>query len=69
MAEPQERISKETREAAQQDAPAEHGAAEKPTPEEVAAAERYGEASDETKANYEEALERGADQQGEGRTP
>lgn len=69
MAEPQERISKETREVAQHDALAEHGAAEVPTPEEVAAADRYGDASSETKASYDEALERGANQQGEGRTP
>ena len=66
---PQERISGATREAGARDAEAPHGAQETPTPEELEAADRYGGASAETGEHYEEALERGASQQGEGRIP
>jgi hypothetical protein len=65
----QPRISDATREVAARDASAEHGASEVPTAEEEAAAERYGKASEQTAAEYEEALERGANQPGEGRLP
>ncbi len=40
-----------------------------PTPEEEAAAERAGRPSPDTERAYEEATERGARQQGEGRLP
>jgi hypothetical protein len=40
-----------------------------PTPEEEQAAERAGQPSPETSRNYEDAMERGARQQGEGRLP
>jgi hypothetical protein len=56
----------QTREAAEADAHAEHGANETPTPEEEQAAEKNT-VSPEVKENYQEATERGASQQGEGR--
>jgi hypothetical protein len=69
MAEPQEKITDETRAVGERDAQAAHGAPADITPEEEAAAERLGGASEETKENYEEALERGANAKGEGRLP
>jgi hypothetical protein len=65
----QPRISDATREVAGRDAGARHGAPQVPTAAEEAAAERYGTASEQTATEYEEALERGADQPGEGRLP
>lgn len=55
-----------TRQAAEADAHAEHGAAETPTPDEERAAEKNT-VSPETREHYQEATERGANQQGEGR--
>jgi hypothetical protein len=40
-----------------------------PTSDEEAAAERAGEADEETSRSYKEAIERGAGQEGEGRLP
>ncbi len=42
---------------------------EMPTPEEERAAERAGDPDPEVERNYEEAIERGARQKGEGRLP
>ena len=56
----------QTRQADQADAHAEHGAPEIPTPEEERAAEQNT-VSPEVKENYQEATERGANQEGEGR--
>lgn len=62
--------SRETRAAEQAAAGAEHGATEPPTPEEEAAAERSrGSVDDEVRADYRDMVERGAQQQGEGRIP
>ena len=54
---------REDRKAAQQ----EHNAGREPTPEEEAAAERNDEVDPEVAEAYEEALERGARQEGEGK--
>jgi hypothetical protein len=43
------------------------GAGRGPTPEEAAAAERAGPVTDRTRQAYKEMLDRGAQQQGEGR--
>jgi hypothetical protein len=69
MADKQERITDATKEADRRDAEASHGAPQVPTAAESEAAERHGEASPETGEHYEEMLERGANQQGEGRVP
>jgi hypothetical protein len=63
----QERISQATREVAERDAKAAHGAPQVPTPEEEAAAP---EAADPKAAQaYREYLDRAADAKGEGRIP
>ena len=47
-----------------------HAAADRmPTPEEEDAAERAGQPGSDVERNYEEAMERGAKQKGEGRLP
>ena len=67
MADPQERISKATRDAGRRDAKAAHDAPQVPTPEEEAAAP---EAADPKAADeYREYLEKAADAKGEGRIP
>jgi hypothetical protein len=63
----QERVTDATREVAERDAHAEHGAPEVPTPEEEAAAPTS--ASPEVAEAYEEYLDTAADAQGEGRIP
>lgn len=62
----QTKPNEQTRQAAQADAQAEHGANETPTPEEEQAAEKNT-VSPEVKESYQEATERGASQEGEGR--
>ena len=69
MAEKQERITDATKESDRKSAAMEHGAAEVPTPAESAAAERKGKAAPGVEEHYEEMVERGAKQQGEGRIP
>lgn len=64
-----EGISEATEAVEQHDATAEHGAGAMPTDAEEAAAERYGDSSDETARNYKDQVERGANQRGEGRIP
>ena len=64
------RPSRETRAADQAAARAEHGAREAPTPEEEVAAERSRDrVDDEVRADYQDMVERGAHQPGEGRLP
>lgn len=69
MGDQQEKISQATKDADRADAKAEHGAPQAPTAAEAEAAERKGEASPETKENYEEMVEKGANHPGEGRLP
>ena len=69
MADKQERISKETKDADRRDAKAEHGAPQVPTAAESEAAERHGKAAPGVGEHYDEMLERGKNQQGEGRVP
>jgi hypothetical protein len=64
-----ERITNATKDAEHADAKAEHGAPQVPTAAESEAADRNGGASPETKQNYEEMLEKGANAKGEGRLP
>ena len=66
---PQERISQATREVAEHDAQAEHGAPQVPTAAEAEAAERHGAADPEVAENYKEYLEKASDLEGEGRLP
>jgi len=63
------RPSGTTREAEEADAQVHATPDRLPTPEEEAAAERAGAESPEVDENYEEAMERGARQKGEGRLP
>ncbi|MDZ4825606.1 MAG: hypothetical protein SGJ13_03975 [Actinomycetota bacterium] len=63
------RPSKETRAAERSDAETIAGPDDMPTPEEEETADRAGAADEKTKEHYEEMAERGANQQGEGRTP
>jgi hypothetical protein len=63
------RPTSRTRETERADARTPAGPDDMPTPEEEQAAERAGEPSAETSRNYEEAIERGARQEGEGRLP
>jgi hypothetical protein len=65
----EEKITQATKDAERQEAKAEHGAPQSPTPEEEAAAERAGGPSDETRESYEDMLDKGANQKGEGRLP
>jgi hypothetical protein len=69
MADRQERITDATKESGRRDAEASHGAPQVPTAAETAAADRAGAVDPETAEHYEEMLERGANQQGEGRVP
>lgn len=64
---PQERISAATREVAERDAHAEHGAPEVPTAEEEAAAPTSADPA--AKEAYQEYLDKAADHKGEGRIP
>ena len=63
------RPSDQTRAAEADDAQAHAEADELPTPDEEAAAERAGGIDEDVERNYKEAIERGADEKGEGRTP
>jgi hypothetical protein len=63
------RPSDTTRAAEAEDAQTHAGSDEQPTPEEEEAAARAGNPSDDVSRNYEDAIERGAKQQGEGRIP
>jgi hypothetical protein len=63
------RPSKATRATDADDAQTPAGSDEQPTPEEEEAAARAGKPSDDVSRNYEDAMERGAKQQGEGRIP
>ena len=64
----QERVSDATKETERREAHADHGAPQVPTAAEAAAADQNT-VSPETRENYEEMTERGANQQGEGRVP
>jgi hypothetical protein len=68
MAEKQEKITQATKDAERAEANAEHGAPQVPTADESAAAEKNT-VSESTREGYEEMLEKGANQQGEGRIP
>jgi hypothetical protein len=63
------RPSGQTREAEEADARVHSAPDEMPSPEDDAAAERAGKESAEVDENYEDAIERGARQKGEGRLP
>lgn len=63
------RPNETTRAAEAEDAQTRAGSDGRPTPEEEKAAERAGKPSDDVSKNYEDAIERGANQQGEGRIP
>jgi hypothetical protein len=63
------RPSNATRDAEAADAQVRANPDDMPTEDEEGAAERAGKPSAEVSDNYEEALERGAKQQGEGRLP
>jgi hypothetical protein len=63
------RPSSETRDTERDDARVRSGPDDMPTPEEEEAAERAGAATPEVSQAYEEATERGARQEGEGRIP
>ncbi len=62
-------VSSETREEEEREAKDEIDPGRGPTPEEETAAERSAPASDETRAGYEDMLDKGANAKGEGRTP
>ena len=64
-----EKITDATKEAEQRDSKARHGAPQRPTPEESAAADRHGAASKRTKDSYEDYLDTAKDAKGEGRIP
>jgi hypothetical protein len=63
------RPTDKTRETEDEDARVEPRADAMPTDDEAAAAERAGELDPDAERSYKEALERGADQKGEGRIP
>ncbi len=67
--EQQTRPSATTRETERADAEVHAAADDMPTADEEAAAERAGRPDPAVERNYEDAIERGADQQGEGRIP
>jgi hypothetical protein len=69
MADKQERISNATKDAEQRDAKAEAGAPQVPTAAEEEAEIRHPMADPSVAEHYEEMLERGANQKGEGRLP
>jgi hypothetical protein len=63
------RPSDKTRATEQEDAQVHAEADEMPTSDEEAAAERAGDVDEDVERNYKDAIERGADQKGEGRIP
>jgi hypothetical protein len=63
------RPDKSTRATEDEDARVHAGSDKQPTPEEEAAAERAGTPDADVNKNYEEAIERGAAQKGEGQVP
>jgi hypothetical protein len=63
------RPSAETRKEEARDEKVSAHADETPTSAEEAAAERAGDADEETSRSYKEAIERGAHEEGEGRLP
>ena len=67
--EAQEKITQATKDAERKEAHAQAGAPQVPTPEEEAAADSVGGASESTKEHYKEMVDRGANQEGEGRLP
>jgi hypothetical protein len=69
MADRHERISDATKDADRRAAETAHDAPQEPTAAEADAAERVGGPDPETAEHYEEMLERGAHQRGEGRLP
>ena len=69
MADKHERITNATKDAARRDAEADHGAPQVPTAAESEAANRHGKVDPDTARHYDEMLERGAKQAGEGRLP
>ena len=66
---PRDRISEATKNAEHRDAQARPGAPQVPTAAESEAADEHGSAMRSTEEGYEEMLERGAHQRGEGRLP
>jgi len=64
-----ERVTEKTRITEMEDAQVFRGAGRGPTPDEEAAAERWGTFSASTASAYREMLDRGAWQRGEGRLP
>ena len=69
MAEKNEKITDATKDAEARDAKAAHGAPQRATPEESAAADRTGEADPKAKKSYDEYLDNAKDAKGEGRIP
>jgi len=69
MAEKNEKITDATKEAEARDAKAAHGAPQRPTSEESAAADRTGAADPKAKKSYDEYLDKAKDTKGEGRIP
>ena len=63
----QEKITQATKDAERQEAKTDHEPDRMPTSEEEQAAERAGGPSEETRKDYKEMAERGANQKGEGR--
>ncbi|HVJ97981.1 MAG TPA: hypothetical protein VNC41_14210 [Acidimicrobiia bacterium] len=63
------RPDRTTRATEAEDAQVQSGSDQEPTPEEEAAAERAGGLDEDVSRTYEEAIERGAAQEGEGRLP
>jgi hypothetical protein len=63
------RLDDTTRAIEEEDARVRHQADAMPTPDEEDAAERAGDPDPEVVRNYEDAMERGARQKGEGRLP
>lgn len=63
------RPDKTTRATEEEDARVSSGSDKQPTPEEEEAAERAGTPDADVSRNYEDAIERGAAQKGEGRLP
>ena len=63
------RPSNKTRATEEEDAQVRAEADQMPTSDEEAAAERAGDIDEDVERNYEDAIERGADEKGEGRLP
>jgi hypothetical protein len=64
-----ERVSHETQEAERGAMSVSAGAREVPTPDEEAAADRYGDASESTRERHQDDVEKAAAHAGEGRIP